>query len=50
MFTIPKADSTPAHPKNRVLLNAAYKHPDPWSVEDWDFIMGFDFENSSDKD
>ena len=48
MFTIPKADSTPSNPKNRVLLNAAYKHPDPWSVEDWNYIMNFNFNDAGD--
>ena len=50
MFTIPKADSTPTNPKNRVLLNAAYVHPEPWSVQDWDYIMNFNFEDSSTED
>ena len=49
MFTIPKADSTPEVPKNRVLLNAAAEHPQPWpqatitKVLDWDLTNDAEF-------
>ena len=48
MFTIPKADSTPEVPKNRVLLNAAKEHPFPWPTATINKVMSWDFTNDED--
>ena len=48
MFTIPKGDSTPEEPKNRVLLNAAKEHPFPWPKATIEKVMSWDFTNDDD--
>ena len=46
LFCISKADSTPQVPKNRVIINAAYKHP--WSAEQISTLLNWDFTSDED--